>query len=80
MMQRYNFRGQADIDVIDVIAKVGGFDLAAMAGAFLGAAVYKIPVVIDGFISVVAALAASKIASLAKGVYDSIPCIKGTRL
>lgn len=43
-------------DIIDVISKVGGFDIAAMTGAFLGAAYYKIPVVIDGFISVVAAL------------------------
>lgn len=45
-------------DVIDVLSKVGGFDIAAMVGAYLGAAYYKIPIVIDGFISVVAALAA----------------------
>lgn len=45
-------------DPIDVIAKVGGFDLAAMCGAYLGAAIYQIPVVIDGFISIVAALCA----------------------
>jgi nicotinate-nucleotide--dimethylbenzimidazole phosphoribosyltransferase len=63
---RYGFRGQADIDVIDVLAKVGGFDLAAMTGAFLGAAIYRIPVVIDGFISVVAALAATRLAPLSK--------------
>ena len=66
VLLKYRFKGQPDIDVIDVIAKVGGFDLAAMTGAFLGAAVYKLPVVIDGFISVVAALAATKIAPLAK--------------
>ncbi|CDM68312.1 Nicotinate-nucleotide-dimethylbenzimidazolephosphoribosyltransferase [Clostridium bornimense] len=53
-------------NIIDVLSKVGGFDLAAMTGVFLGAAFYKIPVVIDGFISVVAALAAFKINSLAK--------------
>ncbi|AYE35254.1 nicotinate-nucleotide--dimethylbenzimidazole phosphoribosyltransferase [Clostridium septicum] len=45
-------------DPIDVLSKVGGFDLAAMAGVFIGAAYYRIPVVIDGFISSVAALAA----------------------
>ncbi|MEL7654991.1 MAG: nicotinate-nucleotide--dimethylbenzimidazole phosphoribosyltransferase, partial [Bacillota bacterium] len=63
---KYGFHGQEDIDVIDVLAKVGGFDLAAMAGAFLGAAIYKLPVVIDGFISIVAAFAATKMAPLAK--------------
>ena len=45
-------------DVIDVLAKVGGFDIAAMAGAFIGAAYLRTPVVIDGLISVTAALAA----------------------
>ena len=65
-MKRYGYDGRDDMDVIDVLAKVGGFDVAAMAGAFLGAAVYHIPVVIDGFISIVAALAAARIAPLAK--------------
>ena len=45
-------------DVIDVLAKVGGFDIAAMCGAFLGCAEKHCPVVIDGFISAVAALCA----------------------
>ena len=48
-------------DVIDVLAKVGGFDLAAMCGAFIGAAATHRPVVIDGFISAVAALCAYKL-------------------
>ncbi len=48
-------------DPIDVLANVGGFDLCAMCGAFLGAARTRIPVVIDGFISVVAALCAVRI-------------------
>ena len=48
-------------DVIDVISKVGGFDIAAMSGAFLGAAAARKPVVIDGFISAVAALCAARI-------------------
>lgn len=65
-VERYSFRGQEDIDVIDVLAKVGGFDVVAMTGAFLGAAVYRLPVVIDGFISVVAAYAAVRLAPLAK--------------
>jgi len=45
-------------DMIDILAAMGGFDICAMAGAFIGAAANKIPVVIDGYISVVAALAA----------------------
>ena len=48
-------------DVIDVLAKVGGFDIAAMCGAFVGAAATHRPVVIDGFISAVAALCAYKL-------------------
>jgi len=50
-------------DPIDVVSKIGGFDIAAMAGVFLGAAYYKVPVVIDGFISVVAALIAFRLNS-----------------
>ena len=48
-------------DVIDVLSKVGGFDLAAMCGAFIGCAATRCPVVIDGFISAVAALCAYKL-------------------
>ena len=54
-------------DPIGVLAKVGGFDIAAMAGVYLGAAYARAPVVIDGFISMVAALAASRLNPLAKG-------------
>ena len=48
-------------DVIDVLSKVGGFDIAAMCGAFIGCAATHRPVVIDGFISAVAALCAYKL-------------------
>ena len=53
-------------DPIDVLAKVGGFDIAALAGVFIGAAYMRIPAVIDGFISMVSALAAARLAPLAK--------------
>ena len=53
-------------DPVDVLAKVGGFDLAAMCGAFLGAAAARRPVVIDGFISVVAALCAARLCPAAR--------------
>ncbi|MCD8364221.1 MAG: nicotinate-nucleotide--dimethylbenzimidazole phosphoribosyltransferase [Clostridiales bacterium] len=48
-------------DPIDVLAKVGGFDLAGLAGVFLGGAMYHIPVVADGFISTVSALVAIRL-------------------
>lgn len=48
-------------DPVDVLAKVGGFDIAAMCGAFIGTAASHRPVVIDGFISVVAALCAVRL-------------------
>ncbi|WP_192896602.1 nicotinate-nucleotide--dimethylbenzimidazole phosphoribosyltransferase [Cohnella sp. AR92] len=54
-------------DAVDVLAKVGGLELAGLAGLILGAAARRIPVVIDGFISTVAALAACRIAPEAKG-------------
>lgn len=54
-------------DPVDVLAKVGGFDLCAMCGAFLGAAQTHRPVVIDGFISAVAALCACRISPNARG-------------
>lgn len=46
---------------IDVLSKVGGLDIAGLVGVFLGGAAFKIPVLIDGFISSVAALLAIKI-------------------
>lgn len=48
-------------DAIDVLAKVGGFDIAAIAGLFLGGAALHIPVLIDGVISATGALAAAAI-------------------
>ena len=56
-------------DVVDVISKVGGFDIAAMCGAFLGAAATRRPVVIDGFISAVAALCAYRLCPEAVGYF-----------
>lgn len=52
--------------MIEALAAIGGFDICAMTGAFLGAAKNRMPVVIDGYISVVAALAASVIAPEAR--------------
>ncbi len=48
-------------DAIDVLSKVGGFEIAGLAGIILAAAARKVPVMIDGFISGAAALVAYKI-------------------
>jgi len=53
-------------DPVDVLAKVGGFDIAAMTGLILGAASLRIPVILDGFISAVGALAAVRLCPYAK--------------
>ena len=53
-------------DPIDVLSKVGGFDIAAMTGFYLGCARYRVPVVMDGFISTVAALAATRLCPAAR--------------
>lgn len=53
--------------MIDILARMGGFDICAMAGVFIGAALHRLPVVIDGYISAVAALSAAIIAPKAAG-------------
>ena len=53
-------------DVVGVLSKVGGFDLAAMCGAFLGAAARR-PAVIDGLISAAAALCAVRLCPNVRG-------------
>jgi len=53
-------------DPIDVLAKVGGFEIGGMAGVMLAAASHRIPVVIDGFVSGAAALLAYEITPAVK--------------
>ena len=48
-------------DALDALAKLGGFEIAGMAGAFLGGAEHGVPMVVDGVISAVAALIAERI-------------------
>lgn len=54
-------------DPVTVLSCVGGFDLAGMVGMYLGGAYYHVPVLIDGFISSVAALIAIRICPEVKG-------------
>lgn len=50
-----------NMEPIDILTHVGGLDIACMVGMYIGAARYKKPMLVDGFISSVAALAACKI-------------------
>ena len=46
-------------DALNVLAKVGGFEIGGLAGVMLGAAAHRVPVVVDGFIASAAALVAA---------------------
>lgn len=60
-------------DILTILSQVGGFDIAAMAGAFIGAAIHRIPVVIDGYISAVAALTAGRACAGLQKLYVRVP-------
>ena len=53
-------------DALRMLSLLGGYDLAGLTGVFIGGAIYRIPVIIDGFISAVAALTASNIVPVCK--------------
>jgi nicotinate-nucleotide--dimethylbenzimidazole phosphoribosyltransferase len=53
-------------DAMDVLSKVGGFEIGGIAGVILAGAKYRIPVVIDGFISGAAALIAASLSPAVK--------------
>lgn len=48
-------------DALDVLSKVGGLDIAGLAGVFIGGACGRVPVLVDGFISGIAALVAVRL-------------------
>ncbi|MFA5795061.1 MAG: nicotinate-nucleotide--dimethylbenzimidazole phosphoribosyltransferase [Candidatus Brocadiia bacterium] len=53
-------------DPIDVLAKLGGYEIGGLAGVIIGCAMKRVPVIIDGFISGAAALIAVKLAPRTK--------------
>lgn len=61
-------------DILDVLSKLGGFDICGMTGAFLGGAIYHVPVIIDGFISAVAANCAVRLSSLCRDYMYASHC------
>jgi nicotinate-nucleotide--dimethylbenzimidazole phosphoribosyltransferase len=56
-----SLNGPDPADPLDVLSKVGGYEIAGLVGVILGAASHRLPIVLDGFISGAAALAAAKI-------------------
>ena len=60
------YLSDGELDAVELLSAVGGFDIAAMTGAYLGAAMHRIPAVIDGVISMAAALVATMICPTVK--------------
>lgn len=63
-------------DVFDMLSKVGGLEIAGMTGCFIGAALYRKPIVMDGFISAVSALLAISLCPLCKQYIFPSHCSK----
>lgn len=59
-IRKYGFLGQ-DADPLTVLRTLGGLDIAGLTGVFIGAAVCRIPVIIDGVISACAAVTAERL-------------------
>lgn len=59
-LKKYGLR-ENDMDAFTVLQTVGGYDIAALTGVFIGGAVYGVPIVLDGIISMTAALVAVRI-------------------
>lgn len=53
-------------DAVDVLSKVGGFEIGALAGVVLGAAIGRKPVIVDGYIATAAALIAYQLAPISR--------------
>lgn len=53
-------------DPLGALAKLGGFDIAGLCGVFLGGARYRLPVIVDGVISAVAALTAARLCPMVR--------------
>ncbi len=63
-------------DAIDVLAKIGGFEIGAMVGVYLGGAIRRSAIIIDGFIAGAAALLAEKLVPAIRSYYFAGHCSK----
>ena len=66
ILEALKFHAQNLIDPVNILSCVGGLDIAAITGVFLGGAVYHVPVVADGVISIAGALMAYMIEPLTR--------------
>ena len=60
------FHSESLTDPVNILSCVGGLDIAAMTGVFIGGAVYHVPVIIDGVISIAGALLAYQLEPLVR--------------
>jgi nicotinate-nucleotide--dimethylbenzimidazole phosphoribosyltransferase len=69
-------------DPVDVLAKIGGLEIGAMTGVILGAAAFRVPMVLDGFISGAAALLAQRLCPHVEDIFvaSHLSAEKGHRL
>ncbi len=66
ILDALNFHSLNLTDPLNIISCVGGLDIAAMTGVFIGGAMYHVPVIIDGVISIAAALMAYQLEPLTR--------------
>ena len=66
ILEALNFHSENLTDPVNIISCVGGLDIAAMTGIFIGGAIYHVPVIIDGVISIAAALLAYQLEPLTR--------------
>ena len=59
--ERYGKQVQEPGEIFEVLRRLGGLDIAALCGVFIGGAIHQVPIVIDGLISAAAALAAERL-------------------
>ena len=66
VLRALDFHKDSLTDPVNILSCVGGLDIAAMTGVFIGGAVYRVPVVVDGVISIAAALLAYQLEPLTR--------------
>ena len=66
ILDALDFHAESLTDPVNILSCVGGLDIAAMAGVFIGGAVYHVPVVVDGVISIAGALLAYRLEPLVR--------------
>ena len=66
ILDALDFHADSLTDPVNILSCVGGLDIAAMTGVFIGGAVYHVPVIVDGVISIAGALLAYKLEPLVR--------------